>query len=83
MTKLSAGFTAKKLGTIISTATNSPCSPASDANRLKHVNAKLTDVHKEEDEEAEGTVTPEEKRRKAGYFRAGTEYTSSYQFTGL
>lgn len=44
----------------------SPCSPASDANGLQDVNAKLADVDEEKDKEAEWTVAPvvekEEKR---------------------
>lgn len=36
----------------------SPGSPAADANCLQDVNAKLTDINKEEDEEAERTVAP-------------------------
>lgn len=37
---------------------SSPGAPASDANALDDIDAKLTDVDEEEDEEAEGAVTP-------------------------
>lgn len=36
----------------------SPGAPAGDAHALNDVDAKLTDVDEEEDEEAEGAVTP-------------------------
>lgn len=50
----------------------SPRSPAGDADRLQDVNAKLTDIHKKEDEEAERTVAPGTEAEKKGV-RAETE----------
>lgn len=37
---------------------SSPGAPASDADALQNVDAELTDVHEEEEEKPERTVTP-------------------------
>lgn len=58
------------------TPSRSPGAPAGDANTLDHVDAELTDVHKEEEEEPEGAVTPahreEEKDASATERRASS-----------
>lgn len=41
-----------------SCCSSSPGAPAGDADALDHVDAELTDVHKEEEEEPEGAVAP-------------------------
>lgn len=43
---------------------SSPGSPTGDADALQNVDAKLTDVHEEEEKEPERTVAPAERRRQ-------------------
>lgn len=42
----------------------SPGAPTTDANTLDNVDAKLTDVHEEENKESERAVAPAEREKK-------------------